>query len=61
MAGQPFSFTLDTSGTGGLGDVHIDVVHQGRSLTIERRRVGPGVYSIRLTPSQPGKHRVGYQ
>ncbi|KAJ9573497.1 hypothetical protein L9F63_009061, partial [Diploptera punctata] len=56
--GQPFSFTVDASGTGGLGDVCLDIVCAGRSVPYRMESLGGSLYRVSLVPQQAGKHRV---
>jgi filamin len=56
--GQPFSFTVDASGTGGLGDVCLDIVSGGRSVPHRMESLGGSLYRVSLVPKQAGKHRV---
>nr|CAD7419145.1 unnamed protein product [Timema cristinae] len=56
--GQPFSFTMDTSATGGLGDVVLDVVHSGHSLSHHKELLGGELYKVTFTPNTSGKYRI---
>jgi len=56
--GQPFNFTVDASGTGGLGNVCVDIVSGGRSLPHRMESLGGSMYRISFVPQQAGKHRV---
>ncbi|XP_023727803.1 filamin-C isoform X3 [Cryptotermes secundus] len=56
--GQPFNFTVDASGTGGLGDVCLDIVSGGRSVPHRMEPLGGSMYRVSLVPQQAGKHRV---
>ncbi|KDR11639.1 Filamin-A [Zootermopsis nevadensis] len=56
--GQPFSFTVDASGTGGLGDVCVDIVSGGCSVPHRMESLGGSLYRVSLVPQQAGKHRV---
>ncbi|XP_069676636.1 filamin-A isoform X2 [Periplaneta americana] len=56
--GQPFSFTVDASGTGGLGDICLDIVCGGRSVPHRMESLGGSLYRVSLVPQQAGKHRV---
>ncbi|XP_063231927.1 LOW QUALITY PROTEIN: filamin-C [Bacillus rossius redtenbacheri] len=58
LPGQLFSFTMDTSATGGLGDVCLDIVHAGRSVPHSVEGLGASLYRVCCTPMEPGKHRV---
>jgi hypothetical protein len=55
---QPFNFTVDASGTGGLGDVCLDIVSGGRSVPHRMEPLGGSMYRVSLIPQQAGKHRV---
>jgi filamin len=56
--GQPFNFTVDASGTGGLGDVCLDIVSGGRSVPHRMEPLGGSMFRVSLVPQQAGKHRV---
>ncbi|CAG2066845.1 unnamed protein product [Timema podura] len=56
--GQPFSFTMDTSTTGGLGDVVLDVVHSGHSVSHHKELLGGELYKVTFTPHTSGKYRI---
>lgn len=55
--GQPFSFTVDATGTGGLGDICLDIVCSGRSIPHRMESLGGSMYRVSFTP-QHGKHRI---
>ncbi|XP_015587386.1 filamin-A isoform X2 [Cephus cinctus] len=58
MPGQPFSFVVDATGTGGLGDVIIDIVHDKQSLPYRIEDIGPMKYRVSFHPRDAGKYRV---
>lgn len=58
MPGQSHSFMCDTSGTGGLGDVVLDIVLSGRSIPHQVEELGPSNYRVTFLPAQPGKYKV---
>ncbi|PSN34737.1 hypothetical protein C0J52_17745, partial [Blattella germanica] len=51
-------FTVDASGTGGLGDVCLDIVSSGRSVPHRMESLGGSLYRVSFVPQQSGKHRV---
>ena len=58
MPGQPFSFIVDATGTGGLGDVIIDIVHDKQSVPFRIEDIGHMRYRVSLIPRDAGKYRV---
>ncbi|KOC70769.1 Filamin-A [Habropoda laboriosa] len=58
MPGQPFSFTVDATGTGGLGDVIIDLVHDKQSVPFRIEDFGHMQYRVSFVPADSGKYRV---
>ncbi|XP_043521085.1 filamin-A isoform X2 [Frieseomelitta varia] len=58
LPGQPFSFTIDATGTGGLGDVIIDLVHDKQSVPFRMENFGHMQYRVSFVPSESGKYRV---
>ncbi|XP_035712922.1 filamin-A isoform X3 [Folsomia candida] len=58
LPGLPFAFICDSRGTGGLGDVDIDVTHEGRSIPYNTEYIADGVKRILLPVLHAGKHRV---
>nr|XP_034189515.1 filamin-A isoform X2 [Osmia lignaria] len=58
MPGQPFSFIVDATGTGGLGDVIIDLVHDKQSVPFRIEDFGHMQYRVSFVPSDSGKYRV---
>ncbi|XP_043676744.1 filamin-A isoform X1 [Vespula pensylvanica] len=58
MPGQPFSFIVDARGTGGLGDVIIDIVHDKQSISYRMEDIGHMQYHVSFVPSDAGKYRV---
>lgn len=53
-----FSFIVDARGTGGLGDVIIDIVHDKQSLTYRMEDIGHMQYRVSFVPNDAGKYRV---
>ena len=58
LPGQSFSFTIDATGTGGLGDVIIDLVHDKQSVPFRMENFGHMQYRVSFVPSESGKYRV---
>ncbi|XP_050456276.1 filamin-A isoform X1 [Cataglyphis hispanica] len=58
MPGQPFSFIVDARGTGGLGDVIIDIVHDKQSVPFRMEDFGHMQYRVSFVPGDAGKYRV---
>ncbi|KMQ96133.1 filamin-a-like isoform x1 protein, partial [Lasius niger] len=58
MPGQPFSFIVDARGTGGLGDVIIDIVHDKQSVPYRIEDFGHMQYRVSFVPGDAGKYRV---
>lgn len=58
MPGQPFSFIVDARGTGGLGDVIIDIVHDKQSVSYRMEDFGHMQYRVSFLPGDAGKYRV---
>lgn len=58
MPGQPFSFIVDARGTGGLGDVIIDIVHDKQSVSYRLEDFGHMQYRVSFVPGDAGKYRV---
>lgn len=58
MPGQPFAFIVDATGTGGLGDVAIDIVHDKQSVPFRIEDIGHMRYRVSLVPRDAGKYRV---
>lgn len=58
MPGQPFSFIVDARGTGGLGDVIIDIVHDKQSVPFRMEDFGHMQYRVSFVPGDDGKYRV---
>jgi filamin len=56
--GRPHSFAVDTSGTGGLGDVVLDIALSGKSIQHQVEELGPNRYRVSFLPAQPGKYKV---
>ncbi|KAK3922888.1 Filamin-B [Frankliniella fusca] len=54
----PFSFVLDTTGTGGLGDVELDIVHERRTIPHHVEHLGASLYRVTLNTGRAGKYRV---
>ncbi|XP_076753150.1 filamin-type immunoglobulin domains fbug isoform X1 [Xylocopa sonorina] len=58
LPGQPFSFTVDATGTGGLGDVIIDLVHDKQSVPFRMENFRHMQYRVSFVPVDPGKYRI---
>lgn len=58
MPGQPFSFIVDATETGGLGDVNIDIVHDKQSVPFRMEDIGHMKYRVSMLPRDAGKYRV---
>lgn len=58
MPGQPFSFIVDARGTGGLGDIIIDIVHDKQSVSYRMEDFGHMQYRVSFVPGDAGKYRV---
>lgn len=58
IPGQPFSFIVDATGTGGLGDVSIDIVHDKQSVPFRIEDIGHMRYRTFMVPHEAGKYRV---
>ncbi|XP_046603545.1 filamin-A [Neodiprion virginianus] len=58
MPGQQFSFIVDAQGTGGLGDIIIDVVHDKQSVVYRLEEIKPMQYRVTFTPRDAGKYRI---
>ncbi|XP_011691185.1 PREDICTED: filamin-A [Wasmannia auropunctata] len=58
MPGQPFSFIVDARGTGGLGDVIIDIVHDKQSVPYRIEDFGHMQYRVSFVLGDDGKYRV---
>ncbi|XP_023314002.1 filamin-A isoform X2 [Trichogramma pretiosum] len=58
VPGQMFTFTIDASGTGGLGDIAIDIVHDKRSISHYTKELSDMKYRVSFLPKEPGKYRV---
>ncbi|XP_072156699.1 filamin-B isoform X2 [Bemisia tabaci] len=53
-----FNFTLDATGTGGLGTILIDIVHHHESLPHTIDHLGNSVYRVSLHTRRAGKYKV---
>lgn len=49
---------LDTTATGGLGDVELDIVHERRSIPHHVEHLGASLYRVTLNTARAGKYRV---
>lgn len=59
VTGHSFTFQCDTSGAGWLGEVKVDIVHDGRSIPHRVEYTGSnGLYDITFTPENDGRHKV---
>lgn len=52
------NFTLDARGTGGLGDIMIDIVQDKQSLPHTIEHIGNSMYQISLHTRRPGKYKI---
>lgn len=55
---MPHVLDIDTSAVGVPGELHVDVVHDKKSVHSRIERVGKTGYRLHFTPKQAGKHRV---
>lgn len=53
-----FNFKIDASGTGGLGQIIVDIVQDKHSLPHTIDRVSDSLYKVSLHTRRPGKYRV---
>lgn len=58
MPDQPFFFIIDARGTGGLGDVIIDIVHDKQSIPYRIEDFGDMQYRVSFVPNDAGKYRA---
>ncbi|XP_011501590.1 PREDICTED: filamin-A [Ceratosolen solmsi marchali] len=58
LPGRPFSFIVDASSTGGLGDIAIDIVHDKQSISHILQESGHMKYRASFVPRDHGKYRV---
>lgn len=59
VAGRAHSFDVDTRETGAPGaEVHVDVVHDKRSLLCAVEKLDRWRHRVTFVPKQNGKHRV---
>ncbi|KAK6633220.1 hypothetical protein RUM44_003821 [Polyplax serrata] len=54
----PFTFLLDASETGGVGDITVDLVHDKRSIPHTFEKIAENLYKIYFVPRNNGKYRV---
>ncbi|GAB6018892.1 hypothetical protein CHUAL_000550 [Chamberlinius hualienensis] len=57
VMGHLFHFTCDTS-EAGWGDVKLDIVHNGKSVTHKMEDIGEGLYNVKFTPVHDGKYKI---
>lgn len=55
---MPFTFLLDASETGGVGDITVDLVHDKRSIPHTFEKIAENLYKIYFVPRNNGKYRV---
>lgn len=53
-----FNFTLDARGTGGLGNIVIDIVHNKQSLPHTIDHIGNSIYRVSLHTRKAGKYKL---
>ncbi|XP_065214935.1 filamin-A isoform X4 [Planococcus citri] len=53
-----FNFTLDARGTGGLGNIVIDIVYNKQSLPHTIDHIGNSIYRVSLHTRRPGKYKL---
>lgn len=58
MPGQPFSVIVDARGTGGLGDVIVDIVHDKQSIPYKIEEISAMQYRVSFLPREAGKYRI---
>ncbi|KAK9504387.1 hypothetical protein O3M35_010727 [Rhynocoris fuscipes] len=52
------NFTLDASGTGGLGEITVDIVRDRQSMPHTVQKLSDSLYAISLHTHKPGKYRI---
>ncbi|XP_058054906.1 filamin-A [Anopheles bellator] len=52
------SFEVDARGVGVAGELHVDIVHEKRSLVCSVERLQENKYQVTFMPRATGKHRV---
>uniref|UniRef100_A0A8W7PHV9 Calponin-homology (CH) domain-containing protein n=1 Tax=Anopheles coluzzii TaxID=1518534 RepID=A0A8W7PHV9_ANOCL len=52
------SFEVDARGVGVAGELHVDIVHEKRSLVCSVERLQENKYQVTFMPRSNGKHRV---
>ncbi|KAL9699468.1 hypothetical protein quinque_002909 [Culex quinquefasciatus] len=52
------SFEVDARGVGVSGELHVDIVHEKRSLVCSVEKLQENKYQVTFLPRQNGKHRV---
>lgn len=58
QANVPFNFLVDTSETGGLGDIVLDLVHEKRSIPHTFEKIAENLYKVTFVPRSNGKYKV---
>lgn len=58
IAGSIVNWTLDARGTGGLGKIEIDIVHDKQSLPHTIDHLGNSIYNVSLHTRRPGKYKI---
>ncbi|RZF33012.1 hypothetical protein LSTR_LSTR012785 [Laodelphax striatellus] len=53
-----FNFDIDARGTGGLGQIVVDIVQDRHSLPHTIERIGDALYHVSLHTHRPGKYRI---
>ncbi|CAB0011178.1 unnamed protein product, partial [Nesidiocoris tenuis] len=52
------NFTLDAAGTGGLGQITLDVVRDKQSMPHTIQKISENLYAVSLHTLKPGKYRI---
>jgi filamin len=58
MPFKAHSFEIDARGVGVSGELHVDIVHDKRSLVCSVEKLVENKYRVTFMPRQNGKHRV---
>jgi len=58
MPGRAHSFEIDARGVGVSGELHVDIVHEKRSLVCSIEKLMENKYQVTFMPRQNGKYRV---
>ncbi|XP_066909366.1 filamin-B-like [Halyomorpha halys] len=52
------NFTLDATGTGGLGQITVDIVRDRQSMPHTIQKISDATYNVSLHTHKPGKYRI---